>query len=263
MGKRLLYVILISGFLAAPVYGADPVFPGSGTDARSLGRGGTVIAGPGGATSVLGNPATLKPSGSFYIGAGYLRDRSSTDETFIFSVVDTKSAMRGALIYINEPSFAGFEKKLWGVAFSQSLGTSLILGESYHSGDYIDSSTGKTESLSGADIGIILNPVPKITIGYLARNIYRSDETILERKNGYGVSLSLPWTFIFSADIEESPDTLFPNEDDLRTGISFQPLDTLLARAGYQYLAGTEMVPSTPPCCGTRTWRLWNVLFLL
>ncbi|MFV2082563.1 MAG: hypothetical protein ACC669_11960 [bacterium] len=112
MVKDILSVILISLLSGAPVYAANPVFPGSGMDARSLERGGTVIAETGGAMVVLGDPATLKPYGSFYFEADYLRDRSSTDETFIFSVVDTKSAIRGFLVYINDPSSAGFDKNL-------------------------------------------------------------------------------------------------------------------------------------------------------
>ncbi len=68
MVKDILSVILISLLSGAPVYAANPVFPGSGMDARSLERGGTVIAETGGAMVVLGDSATLKPYGSFYNG---------------------------------------------------------------------------------------------------------------------------------------------------------------------------------------------------
>ncbi len=233
-------ITFAAAITAGPAYCASLSFPAPGTDARSLGRGGTALATTGGASSVLGNPATLRHYGTFYVGGDFIRDRSAADGTFQYSVVDTKSKVRGALIYIGEPAFAGFENNLWGVAFAQSAGSTFVLGESFHSGDHINGTSGKTEAVSGLDLGFTLIPVPKLTLGYLARNVYRSDAVLSGRSSAYGITMKLPWGVSFAADLDETTNLTYPGERETRAGLVFSPLNALVLRAGYQDLAGNQ-----------------------
>ncbi|UCG38470.1 MAG: hypothetical protein JSV00_09890 [bacterium] len=225
-------VLLCAGALAA-----DPSsFPGGGFDARSLGRGGTGVATPPGPSSVLGNPATLTATGIFSLGADYVRSRDTSKGTWALSLVDTASSVRGALAYFTNPEFADFEKNLWGVAFAQSLTPYLTIGESFHMGEYEpDAAPGEEKSLSGADLGFLLKMGGHISLGYVARNVYRSDSDLLEDSSAFGVSLDLPWTILFTADYEETPLT---DDHDLRAGVEFKPFKAVTARLGYQDLAG-------------------------
>ena len=238
MEKRYFYSILFALSLTFILPGwstADPAFPVSGTDAQSLGRGGTVIASPPGKSSALGNPATLTPDGFFALGAEYLRTRGADKGSWVASIVDTSSSVRGALNYYSDPQFAGFEKNLWGVAFAQTLTPYLTLGESFHMGEYAPETDSK-QDLSAADLGLLLTLGGHVSVGYVARNLYRSDSDLLERTTGFGLALNLPWTLLVTVDYEEVP--FEDGEEDKRAGIEFSPFTWLDGRFGYQDLAG-------------------------
>ncbi len=241
MDKRYFYSILFALSLTFILPGwlvADPAFPTSGTDAQSLGRGGTVIASPPGKSSALGNPATLTPDGFFALGAEYLRDREADKGTWVVSVVDTSSSVRGALNYYSDPQFTGFEKNLWGVAFAQTLTPFLTLGESFHMGEYTPE-TGSNRDLSAADLGLLLSLGEHVSLGYMARNLYRSDSDLLERTTGFGAAFHLPWTLLVTVDYEEIPFT--GGEEDKRSGLEFSPFTWLTGRFGYQDLANGKI----------------------
>ena len=227
---------LLCLFLFPAAAPGDPYFPGAGTDAQSLGRGGTIMAVSPGKSSALGNPATLTSKGSFSLGAEYLRERGADEGTWVLSLVDTSSAVRGALNYYTDPGFAGFEKNLWGIAFAQTLHPLLTIGEGFHMGEYEDIDADD-RNLAAGDLGILLSLGERISIGYLARNVYRSDKDLLERTSGIGAALRLPLDILFAADLEERP--FSGGDEDLRMGIEFKPLSRLLCRLGYQDLAGT------------------------
>lgn len=238
----LLLVRALPVFLCLLLIGANaaaqPVFPTNSIDARSLGRGGTGIASPGGVSSVLGNPATLRPVGAFSLGLDYLADESTPQDSFVLSLVDTNSTLRGGLIFIADPEFAGFEDYLWGVALAQSLGPSLFIGQNFHMGKYQDPLDNGSSNLSAADIGLVWDISPMLSLGYVARNLYRSDRELLEFRNGLGLSIGLPWTIFLFADYEESSEV--KDKEDLRAGIQFSPLKPLTARIGYQDLSNDE-----------------------
>ena len=232
--QRFFLALSLLIILPASVDG-DPFFPGSGTDAQCLGRGGTIMAVPPGKNSALGNPATLTPKGSFALGAEYLRAREADEGTWVISLVDTSSSIRGALTYFSDPGFAGFEKNLWGIAFAQALNSFLTLGEGFHTGEYEDSE-GDGQRLSAADLGILLGLGERISLGYLARNVYRSDKDLLDSRSGFGAAFALPWDILLAIDIEDSP--LKENDEDLRVGMEIRPLTWLACRFGYQDIAG-------------------------
>jgi hypothetical protein len=75
-------------------------------------------------------------------------------------------------------------------------------------------------------------------LGYVARNLYRSDKDLLEFRNGLGLSVGLPWTIFLLVDYEESSSV--PGKEDLRAGIQFTPVKSLSARLGYQDLADDQ-----------------------
>ena len=238
MIKKYLYSIVFAlslTFIPPGWLAAEPFFPVSGTDAQSLGRGGTFMATPPGKSSALGNPATLTPDGFFALGGEYLRTREAEKGTWVVSVVDTSSSMRGALNYYSDPQFAGFEKDLWGIALAQTLTPYLTLGENYHMGEY-DPGTGNTRDLSAADLGILLNLGDHVSLGYVARNVYRSDSDLLDKSTGFGAAFDLPWTLLLTVDYEEVP--IEGSEEDMRAGIEFRPFTWLIGRLGYQDLAG-------------------------
>ncbi len=193
------------------------------------------MAVPPGKASALGNPATLTAKGSFSLGAEYLRAREADQSTWVISLVDTSSSIRGALTYYSDPGFAGFEKNLWGIAFAQTPNSILTIGESFHMGEYEDSE-GDGKNLSAADLGILLGLGDKISLGYLARNLYRSDKEILESRSGFGASFVLPWDILLAMDIEDSPSE--GSKEDLRVGLEIRPLKWLACRLGYQDNAG-------------------------
>jgi hypothetical protein len=213
---------------------ADPVFPLSGTDAQSLGRGGTSIATDPGKSSALGNPATLRPTGYFALGAEHMRTRGTDEGTWVISIVDTSSSVRGALNYYSDPQFAGFEKNLWGVALSQTISPNLTLGESFHMGQYAPEPDEK-DNLSALDVGILLDLGSNVSLGYVLRNVYRSNSDLLDKTAGYGASVRLPWTILLAVDYEEAPYS--GGENDMRAGIQFSPVKWLTGRLGFQDLA--------------------------
>jgi hypothetical protein len=238
MMRRYFYIIVFAlslsyTFPQRPA--ADPFFPSSGTDAQSLGRGGTVIATPPGKSSALGNPATLIPEGFFGIGAEYLRTRGTDEGSWVASIVDTSSSIRGALNYYSNPEFAGFEKNLWGVSLAQTLTPYLTLGESFHMGEYAPE-TGNNKDLSAGDLGVLLKLGGHVSLGYVARNLYRSESDLLERTMGFGAAISLPWTILVAVDYEEAP--FSDGEEDRRAGIEFSPSSRFSGRLGYQDLVG-------------------------
>jgi hypothetical protein len=232
--NKLIPLIIAAVFLLLPPQeklAAEPIFPFSSADAQSLGRGGTTIATPPGKCSALGNPATLTPDGFFALGAEYLRARGASEGSWVISVVDTSASVRGALNFYANPEFAGFEKNLWGVAFAQTLTPYLTIGESYHMGEY-DPGTGKREDLAAADIGILLDIGARVSLGYVIRNVYNNDSDLLERNNGFGAAMELPWTILLAVDYEEVP--FSEGENDLRVGIQFSPIKQLVGRLGFQ-----------------------------
>ncbi|UCF30416.1 MAG: hypothetical protein JSV26_10220 [bacterium] len=238
MVKRASFLAVTMLFLAITANkgaAAAPPFPNQGIDARSLGRGGTCIASDGGIASVFGNPATLRPTGSFSLGFNYLDERNAPEGSYVMSIVDTKSILRGAAVYIPEPSFAGFEDDLWGVAFAQSVNQALIVGASFHRGHYIDPITSGEEDLSAADVGFVMSVGPGLSFGYLLRNLYRSDNDLLDRLDAFGLAVDLSRTVQITADLEESP--LSGDWDQTRVGIQFDAFDSLTGRLGYQDLS--------------------------
>ena len=233
-----LVLVLAAILLTSPAFGADPsAFPSNGLDAQSLGRGGTVIACPPGMWSSFGNPATLTPEGYFALGVDYVDDRDAPESSWGLSILDTSSSIRGAFSYYNNPEFAGFKNKMWGVSFSQTLMPSLYLGESFHMGDYEPtSSPGSEESLSTVDAGFLYKLGSNVSIGFVAHNLFPDDRDLLEQYNGFGIGLQFPMTIYFAADYEEDPDA--SSESNLRTGIEFNPVKRITGRLGYQDLAG-------------------------
>jgi len=230
---RLLTAVSAALLLSVSASPADPVaFPGSGLDAQSLGRGGTVIAAPPGVWSAFGNPATLTPEGFYILAVDHLDQRGSKDESWSLSVVDTRSSIRGALSYFKDPAFAGFLDGMWGVSFSQNLMPSLYLGESFHMGKYEpETSPGREERLSTADAGLLYKLGTKVSLGYVVHNLFPNDRDLLKRYSGFGLGLQLPGTFFFAADYEEAPDD--GNERTLRAGIEFKPIKMITGRLGY------------------------------
>lgn len=193
-----------------------------------------MAVGPG-KSGAMGNPATLTDGNYFSLGAEHLRARGAEKGSWVLSIVDTSSSIRGALNYYTDPDFAGFKKNLWGVAFAQTLNPHLTLGESFHMGEY-EEFEGDSGNLSAADLGILLSIGKKISLGYLARNVYLSDKDLLERRSGLGAAVLLPWDILVAVDIEESP--LGRDDEDLRVGAEFNPASWLACRIGYQEIAG-------------------------
>ncbi len=230
---RVLTAIAAIILLATPAI-CDPVtFPTTGLDARSLGRGGTVIASPPGASSIFGNPATLIPSGTFGLGGDFVNDRNS-EGSWSASIVDTSSSIRGAFSYFWEPEFADFEKDMWGVAFAQDLTGSIVIGESFHRGTYEpELLPGTDEILWAIDIGVLFYLGDAVSLGYVSHNMF-DDSDVLEPFNGFGVGIHLPWTMQLTADYEENP--LFDKEYDLRAGLEFTPMSSISCRFGIQEL---------------------------
>jgi len=231
--------ILSAVILFAASAVADPAsFPSNGLDAQSLGRGGTVIACPPGIWSVFGNPATLTPAGYFAMGLDYVDQKQVSDNSWGLSVLDTSSAMRGAISYYMDPGFAGFKNNMWGISVSQILFPSLYLGESFHMGEYEpDASPGSEKSLNTVDVGLLYQIGSKVSIGYVAHNLFPDNPDLLERYNGFGISFQFPKTIFFAADYEEEPDPLFKGDSNVRTGIEFNPFKKITTRVGYQDLA--------------------------
>lgn len=227
--------------LALPAAAATS-FPTSGLEARSLGRGGTVIAAPGGLHSVLGNPATLVPSGQFQIVAQYLRDPAADDSSWVLGVADTSSHIKGAALYVDSPAFAGFEDSLWGVALAQSLGGTITIGESVHYGSYVDPATSTTEDVYGADLGLLLSVKGRLALGYVARNVYRSDEDLLDQTSGYGLRAVLPLDIDLTVDYEENAAT---DDMDMRAGAEFPIWGPLTGAAGYREPAAGATIGTT------------------
>jgi hypothetical protein len=180
----------------------------------------------------------LRPTGAFSLGLDYLTDQSVPQDSFVLSLTDAKSTLRGGGIFITNPEFAGFDDYLWGLALAQSLGTSLFIGQNFHSGKYGDPVSSGSKTLSAADAGVLWAISPKLFLGYVARNLYRSDKDLLDFRNGLGLSVGLPWTILLLMDYEES--SLVPDKEDLRAGIQFAPMKSLSARLGYQDLADDQ-----------------------
>lgn len=237
---RTLMVIAAVVILATPAFGIDPsAFPSNSVDAQSLGRGGTVIACPPGVWSVFGNPATLTPEGFSVLGVDYIDQRDAPESSWGLSVVDTSSVIRGALSYFQDPDFADFINKMWGVSFSQTIMPSLYLGESFHMGEYEPTlSLGSEKSVNTFDAGLLYKVGTNVSVGYVAHNLFPDDRDILEQYNGFGIGMQLPWTIFFAADYEEEPDPLLDGEKNLRAGIEFNPIKKITGRLGYQDLAG-------------------------
>lgn len=236
--KKYIIFIAAAAVLALLPHGnsgADPFFPVAGSDAQCLGRGGTSIATPPGKSSALGNPATLTPSGYFALGVEHMRTRGTEEGTWVVSIVDTSSSVRGALNYYSDPQFAGFEKNLWGIAFAQTITQYLTIGESYHMGEYAPV-PDESDNLSALDLGVLMDLGSAVSMGYVARNVYRSDNDLLDRTAGYGISIQLPWTIILAVDYEEV--AFSDGENDMRAGLEFDPISWLTGRLGYQDLAG-------------------------
>jgi hypothetical protein len=235
---RTLTIISAVIFIAGSA-GADPSsFPSNGIDAQSLGRGGTVIACLPGVWSTFGNPATLTPEGYFALSADYL-DQEDSRNSWGLSVLDTSSAMRGAISYYMNPEFAGYTKKMWGISVSQTLLPSLYLGESFHMGDYEpDASPGSTKSLNTVDAGLLYKIGDKVSVGFVAHNLIPGDADLLEQFNGFGIGLQFPKTIYLAADYEEDP--ILDGEANLRTGIEFSPAKAFTGRLGYQDLASGD-----------------------
>jgi len=235
--SRVLTILSAVLFLTPSTSWADPgSFPSNGLDAQSLGRGGTVIASPSGVWSVFGNPATLTPQGYYILGLDYLDQRGAQDKSWSLTVVDTNASIRGALSYFKDPGFAGFLDKMWGVSLSQTLMPSLYLGESFHMGEYEpESSPGSEERLSTVDAGLLYKLGSKVSIGYVAHNLFPNNQDLLKRYNGFGIGLQFPMTISFMADYEEVPDS--GSDMDLRAGIEFKPVKKITGRLGYQDLA--------------------------
>jgi hypothetical protein len=234
--------IISAVILLAGSAGADPSsFPSNGLDAQSLGRGGTVIACPPGVWSAFGNPATLTPEGYYVLGIDYVDRKDAPKSSWGLSILDTSSAMRGAVSYYTDPEFAGFTNEMWGVSFSQTLMPSLYLGESFHMGDYEpDASPGSEESLSTVDAGLLYKLGSNVSIGYVVHNLFPDDRDLLKQYNGFGIGLQFPMTIYFAADYEEDPDPVSGSERNLRTGIEFNPAKKFTGRLGYQDLANGE-----------------------
>ena len=241
--KRIMctFIVAAASVLVMATSGVcDPVtFPTTGLDAKSLGRGGTVIASPPGVSAVFGNPATLVPSDSFSLDGDYINDRDALG-SWSASIVDTSSAIRGAFSYFWKPEFTDFEKNMWGVSFAQDLMPSLVIGESFHQGVYEPTlAPGTEESLWAVDIGLLFNLGDTVSLGYVSHNLY-DDSDLLEPFNGFGIGITFPWTIHLSADYEEDP--LIDNEYDLRAGVQFSPLAQFTGRFGLQDLAdGTSL----------------------
>ena len=234
--------IISAVILFAGSAGADPSsFPSNGLDAQSLGRGGTVIACPPGVWSAFGNPATLTPEGYYVLGIDYVDSKNAPNSSWGLSILDTSSTMRGAASYYMDPEFAGFQNKMWGVSFSQTLMSSLYLGESFHMGDYKpEAPPGGEKSLSAMDAGLLYKMSSNVAIGYVVHNLFPNDSDLLKQYKGYGIGLQFPMTIYFAADYEEESDPLFRGENNLRTGIEFMPFKKITGRLGYQDLANGE-----------------------
>lgn len=231
---RLLTVTSAVILFTSTVSSADPSsFPSSGLDAQSLGRGGTVIAGPPGVWSSFGNPAALTPAGYYILGVDYLDQRDTSKESWRLSIVDTSSAIRGAVSYYADPDFAGFTKEMWGVSFCQTLMPSLYIGESFHMGDYEpEASPGTKKSIHAFDAGLLFQLGPNVSLGYVIHNLFPSDEDLFDQYSGIGIGMQFPMTIYLSADYEEDPE--IESEKNLRTGIEFNPVDKITGRFGYQ-----------------------------
>ena len=234
---RLLPLISAVILFSSTASLADPSsFPSNGLDAQSLGRGGTVIACPPGIWSSFGNPATLTPEGYYIVGVDYLDQEDASDVTWGLSVVDTRSSIRGALSYYIDPEFAGFKKSMWGVSFSQTLMSSLYIGESFHMGDYEpDAEPGTKKTINAFDAGLLFKLGSNVSLGYVIHNLFPSDSDLLEQYSGFGIGMQLPLTIYFAADYEEDPE--ITSEKNLRAGIEFNPVKKITGRLGYQDLA--------------------------
>jgi hypothetical protein len=224
----------------SPAFGIDPSsFPSSGLDAQSLGRGGTVIACPPGVWSTFGNPATLTPEGFAALNLDYLDQKDTPKKSWGLSVLDTSSSIRGSLSYFTDPEFAGLKNEMWGIAFSQTLTPSLFLGESFHMADYEPtSSQGSEESINVVDAGLLYQVGTKVSVGFVAHNLFSDNEDLLEQYNGFGIGLQFPKTIYFAADYEEDP--VLTSEVNLRSGIEFNPFKKITGRLGYQDLASGD-----------------------
>lgn len=221
LGAFLLAGLLSGGAALA----AGPAFPASGLDAQSLGRGGTVIAVPGTFETVLGNPACLFPTKAFSLSFNYVNPREG-DGYYSLGATDGRGGFRAAFAYLEEGGSFGFPGKVWGAALAQTLGSAVTIGESFHSGKW--GTTGKT--LESADLGVAFSPMGRVILGYVARGFYRNDKAAMERRDAYGVRITLPWTLELSAELEESP--AVTGEKDLRAGVEGTPWEWLTLRAG-------------------------------
>jgi len=187
--------------------------------------------------STFGNPATLTPEGFSALSVDYLDQKDTPKKSWGLSVLDTSSSIRGSLSYFTDPEFAGLKNEMWGIALSQTLTPSLFLGESFHMADYEPDSSppGSEESISVVDAGLLYKVGTKVSVGFVAHNLFSDDEDLMEQYNGFGIGLQLPMTIYFAADYEEDPD--LTSETNLRTGIEFNPFKKITGRLGYQDLA--------------------------
>jgi hypothetical protein len=190
--------------------------------------------------STFGNPATLTPEGFSALSVDYLDQKDTPKKSWGLSVLDTSSSIRGSLSYFTDSEFAGLKNEMWGIALSQTLTPSLFLGESFHMADYEPDSSppGSEESISVVDAGLLYKVGTKVSVGFVAHNLFSDDEDLLEQYNGFGIGLQFPKTIYFAADYEEDPDST--NEVNLRTGIEFNPFKKITGRLGYQDLASGE-----------------------
>ncbi len=225
----LVTVLVLSAGGTAPA--AAPVFPSSGLDPWSLGRGGTVLAVPGTFETVLGNPACLFPTKSLSISANMVRPEGM-DAFYSLGAADGRSGFRAAFHYLSDGRALGFTGKVWGAALSESIGSSITVGQSIHSATLPDvgGTTGKT--ITSGDVGVALSPMGRVVLGYVARGFYRSDREAMARREGYGIRISLPWTLELSAETEESAPV--PGKKDARFGLEATPWSFLTLRGGME-----------------------------
>jgi len=239
MGKSAVFVRVALAWLAAvllgpiPLLAGAPAFPSSGLDPHSLGRGGTVVAVPGTFETVLGNPATLFPTKAFTLSASFVHPEGA-EGFYSLGAVDGRGGVRAGFSYLSDGATLGFTGRVWGAALAETLGGSLTIGQSFHSGRW-----GTTDrTFSSGDLGVALSPMGRVILGYVARGLYRSDKEAMLRRDAYGVRIALPWTLALSAEQEES--AAAPGEKDFRMGLEGAPWSWLTLRGGLNRQAGAE-----------------------
>jgi hypothetical protein len=227
-----LFAFPLLGLLAAGdmvARAAAPPFPSSGLDPWSLGRGGTVIAVPGTFETVLGNPACLFPTKALSISANLVRPRGA-DAFYSLGAADGRGGFRAAFLHLSDSASLGFSGRVWGAALSESIGSSITVGQSIHTATLPGVGGSPDKTVTCGDLGVAVSPMGRVVLGYVARGFYRSDRQALARREGYGVRISLPWTIDLSAEMEESAQVA--GEQDTRVGLEAEPWQFLTVRGG-------------------------------